>query len=153
VETFLLSCRVLGRGVEHAMLAHIGNLALTQNKRSVTVHFHPSAKNKPAHDFLGSVGAQFKQALNGGFVYVFPAEFAAGIKFSAQNSEASEVIESSNSRTESSPSGGRKVGTGALNQPGSRSRQAAMKSCSRGQSGQSWLGSGEGAAINAAARQ
>ena len=85
VDAFLLSCRVLGRGVEHAILAHLGNLALKQNKRSVNVHFHPSAKNKPALDFLQSVGAAFKQALNGGFVYVFPAEFAAGVTFNAKN--------------------------------------------------------------------
>ena len=81
VETFLLSCRVLGRGVEHAMLAHLGNLAVQQNKRCVKVHFHPSAKNKPALDFLQSVGAAFKQALNGGFVYVFPSDVAAKITF------------------------------------------------------------------------
>jgi amino acid adenylation domain-containing protein/FkbH-like protein len=89
VDTFLLSCRVLGRGVEHEMLAHLGNLALEQKKRRVNVHFHPSAKNKPALDFLQSVGAEFKQALNGGFVYAFPAEFAAEVAFEAN--EADEI--------------------------------------------------------------
>jgi len=81
VDTFLLSCRVLGRGVEHEMLAYLGSLALEQKKRLVNVHFHPSAKNKPALDFLQSVGATFKQALNGGYVYAFPAEFAAEAAF------------------------------------------------------------------------
>jgi amino acid adenylation domain-containing protein/FkbH-like protein len=98
VETFLLSCRVLGRGVEHAMLAHLGKMALAQNKRSVSVHFHPSAKNKPALDFLQSVGAQFKQALNGGFVYVFPAEFAAEVVFKADSANASAPVETSDFR-------------------------------------------------------
>ena len=88
VETFLLSCRVLGRGVEHAILAHLGNLALKQNKRWVNVHFHPSAKNKPALDFLQSVGAAFKQPLNGGFVYAFPSDVAAKIAFNAENAPA-----------------------------------------------------------------
>jgi amino acid adenylation domain-containing protein/FkbH-like protein len=92
VETFLLSCRVLGRGVEHAILAHLGNLALKQNKRWLNVHFHPSAKNKPAADFLQSVGAQFKQALNGGFVYVFPSEFAAKLTFNAESASVSDVV-------------------------------------------------------------
>jgi FkbH-like protein len=85
VETFLLSCRVLGRGVEHQMFARAGSLALEQKKRRVTVHFHPSAKNKPALDFLQSVGAELKQALNGGFIYVFPAEFAAGVRFETKD--------------------------------------------------------------------
>jgi FkbH-like protein len=97
VETFLLSCRVLGRGVEHAMLAQLGNLALKQNKRSVSVHFHPSPKNKPALDFLQSVGAAFKQALNGGFVYAFPAEFAAQVSFNTQNAEATQSIDADKS--------------------------------------------------------
>jgi amino acid adenylation domain-containing protein/FkbH-like protein len=102
VDSFLLSCRVLGRGVEHAMLAHLGSIALKQNLRSVNVHFHSSAKNKPALDFLQSVGAAFKQALNGGFVYVFPAEFAAKIPFNPQNTDASQTVEavSASSRTQ-----------------------------------------------------
>src|SRR6185437_9811245 len=87
VETFLLSCRVLGRGVEHEILAHLGNLALRQKKRLLNVHFRPSAKNKPAADFLQSVGADFKQALNGGFVYAFPAEFAAEITFNPDDND------------------------------------------------------------------
>jgi amino acid adenylation domain-containing protein/FkbH-like protein len=87
VDTFLLSCRVLGRGVEHSILAHLGNLALQQNKRWLNVHFHPSAKNKPALDFLQSVGVAFKQPLNGGFVYAFPADDAAKIAFNADNAE------------------------------------------------------------------
>ena len=84
VETFLLSCRVLGRGVEHKMLAHLGHIACDQKKRWVKVHFHPSAKNKPAQDFLQDVGAPFRQVLNGGFVYVFPAEFAAEVTLNTQ---------------------------------------------------------------------
>ncbi|HWC60924.1 MAG TPA: phosphopantetheine-binding protein, partial [Verrucomicrobiae bacterium] len=83
VESFLLSCRVLGRGVEHAILAHLGNIAVQKKLQWVNVHFHPSAKNKPALDFLQSVGAAYKQALNGGFVYAFPAEVAAKVAFNA----------------------------------------------------------------------
>jgi len=89
VETLLLSCRVLGRGVEHAMLAHAGNLAVKQNKAWVRVHFHPTAKNKPALDFLQSVGERFKQALNGGFIYVFPAGVAAQISFKTEENAGS----------------------------------------------------------------
>jgi amino acid adenylation domain-containing protein/FkbH-like protein len=97
VETFLLSCRVLGRGVEHEMLAHLGHLAGEQKKRWVNVRFHPSAKNKPAQDFLQSVGAQFKQALNGGFLYAFPAEFAAEVALNPHDAQPGlPAIESQN---------------------------------------------------------
>jgi FkbH-like protein len=91
VDTFLLSCRVLGRGVEHAILAHLGNLALQQNKRWVNLHFHPSPKNKPALDFLQNVGAAHKQPLNGGFIYAFPSEVAAQVTLNPGTAAAPEV--------------------------------------------------------------
>ena len=72
VDTFLLSCRVLGRGVEHAMLAHLGKSCAEAKQTLGERAFSSSAKNKPALDFLQSVGAPFKQPLNGGFVYPFP---------------------------------------------------------------------------------
>ncbi|HWD93513.1 MAG TPA: amino acid adenylation domain-containing protein [Verrucomicrobiae bacterium] len=103
VDTFLLSCRVLGRGVEHAMLAHLGGLALKQNKRWVNLHFHPSAKNKPALDFLQSVGAEFKQPLNGGFVYVFPTQVAAEMKFEAKNAGEAENVGATEEKNSSLP--------------------------------------------------
>jgi thioesterase domain-containing protein/acyl carrier protein len=81
VEAFLLSCRALGRGVEHQMLAHLGDVAKTHGAKSVDVHFVPSAKNKPALQFLESVGEQFRQPLNGGFIFRFPAGAAAQISF------------------------------------------------------------------------
>jgi FkbH-like protein len=90
VETFLLSCRVLGRGVEHAMLARLGKMAREKNRRWVDVHFHPSARNKPALDFLQSIGASFRQPLNGGYIYRFPAEFAAEVVFQPQENRGQE---------------------------------------------------------------
>lgn len=85
VETFLLSCRALGRGVEHQILANLGKVAEAQGVAHVDVHFVSSAKNKPALDFLEAVGGPFRQALNGGYVFRFPAEVAAGISFEPQN--------------------------------------------------------------------
>lgn len=85
VETFLLSCRALGRGVEHRMLAHLGNLAKAHGAASVDIHFVSSAKNKPALAFLESVGTQFRLPLNGGYVFRFPVEVAVAIEFKPQN--------------------------------------------------------------------
>ena len=55
VDTMLLSCRVLGRGVEHAMYAHLGKLALEQGLAFVEARFVPSPKNEPAAKFLDSL--------------------------------------------------------------------------------------------------
>jgi amino acid adenylation domain-containing protein/FkbH-like protein/non-ribosomal peptide synthase protein (TIGR01720 family)/FkbM family methyltransferase len=60
VDTFLLSCRVLGRGVEHQMLAELGTIAQARGLNWVEVAYLPTTKNQPAGDFLASIGHEFK---------------------------------------------------------------------------------------------
>jgi FkbH-like protein len=55
VDTFLLSCRVLGRGVEHRLLAFLGEHAEENGLRRVAIPFVETRKNQPAHDFLESI--------------------------------------------------------------------------------------------------
>jgi amino acid adenylation domain-containing protein/FkbH-like protein len=81
VETFLLSCRALGRGVEHRMLARLAQIARARGLGYVDVNFSPSGKNQPAIDFLRSVGAQFEQPRPGGSLFRFPVSVAAAISF------------------------------------------------------------------------
>ncbi|MBN9420500.1 MAG: HAD-IIIC family phosphatase [Candidatus Eremiobacteraeota bacterium] len=50
VETFLLSCRALGRGVEHAMLRH-----LAQQSQTLSIRFQTSERNQPAAQFLQQI--------------------------------------------------------------------------------------------------
>jgi FkbH-like protein len=85
VDSFMLSCRVLGKGVEHRMLAELGRVARGANLRHVQVPFIASAKNKPVLEFLNSVGSCFRQGSNGLLTFHFPAEVAARIKFDPQN--------------------------------------------------------------------
>ncbi|MDC0708549.1 SDR family NAD(P)-dependent oxidoreductase [Stigmatella sp. ncwal1] len=82
VDSFLLSCRVLGRGVEHAMLARLGKLALDSGLEWVEATFITTAKNPPALRFLEAVGAQFRQEAEGRVLFRFPAAYAANITFS-----------------------------------------------------------------------
>lgn len=77
VDTFLLSCRVLGRGVEHAMLRKLGAVALSRGISRVDIQFIRSKKNSPALSFLESVAAQFKDVMAGGCWFRVPAEYAA----------------------------------------------------------------------------
>jgi FkbH-like protein len=55
VDTFLLSCRVLGRGVEHQVLAAIGQRAVAEGVRFVDLPYRPTEKNAPARIFLEAV--------------------------------------------------------------------------------------------------
>lgn len=73
VDTFLLSCRALGRGVEHRMLSALAEQALDHGIYTVTVHFRETAKNLPAGQFLRSVGADSMELRDDGCVYRFRA--------------------------------------------------------------------------------
>ena len=55
VDTLLLSCRVLGRGVEHALVSWLGKRALAEGKAFVDLTFNSTDKNLPAREFLASI--------------------------------------------------------------------------------------------------
>ncbi len=57
VDTFLLSCRVLGRGVEHAVMRWLGKHAARLGLKDVELPFSATAKNQPAANFLKELGA------------------------------------------------------------------------------------------------
>jgi FkbH-like protein len=57
LDTFLLSCRVLGRGVEHRVIAEVGSIAAAGGARSVALHVEPTARNHPARAFLEAIAA------------------------------------------------------------------------------------------------
>jgi FkbH-like protein/FkbM family methyltransferase len=82
LDTFLLSCRALGRGIEHQMLAKLGEIAKERGLSSVKVPYVPTQKNQPALDFLVSVSTQFKQRLGEGWLFEFPVEYAAKLTYS-----------------------------------------------------------------------
>lgn len=57
VDTFLLSCRVLGRGVEHRVLAQLGKIAEQAGCQTILLSWLETGKNQPAMNFLESSGA------------------------------------------------------------------------------------------------
>lgn len=62
VDTFLLSCRVLGRGVEHRMVARLGEIALERGLSHVEIPFVVGQRNRPAAMFLESIGSRLTAA-------------------------------------------------------------------------------------------
>ncbi|MEQ8464527.1 amino acid adenylation domain-containing protein [Coleofasciculus sp. E1-EBD-02] len=77
VDTFLLSCRVLGRGVEHKILAYLGTLAQEKGVERVELFYKPTPKNQPIFDFLAEVGKEFQRERNGGWLFELPANIAS----------------------------------------------------------------------------
>jgi FkbH-like protein len=56
VPVMLLSCRSLGRGVEHRMVSHLGRLARSQGADRVVLRCVPTERNDPAREFLRRIG-------------------------------------------------------------------------------------------------
>jgi len=81
VDTFLLSCRALGKGVEHRLLSRLGEIAIQRGLNRVEVRYLQTNKNRPALEFLDGVGADLKETIHGGFLFRFPAEYAAAIEY------------------------------------------------------------------------
>ncbi|MEB3279245.1 MAG: amino acid adenylation domain-containing protein [Lyngbya sp.] len=81
VDTFLLSCRVLGRGVEHQMLADLGTLAQEKGLEKVKLFYKPTPKNKPILDFMTRVSQQFKQEKEEGLLFEFSSKTASETVF------------------------------------------------------------------------
>jgi len=58
IDSFLLSCRVLGRGVEDALLAHIIESARKNGAKLLQSHFVATARNAAARGFFAMRGFQ-----------------------------------------------------------------------------------------------
>jgi thioesterase domain-containing protein/acyl carrier protein len=87
VDTFLLSCRVLGRGVEHAILRELGRVAALHGKGRIDMPFVSSKRNLPARRFLDSLSAEVRDE-SGSLRYMVTAEQAAAAAYVAGDAPA-----------------------------------------------------------------
>lgn len=91
VDTFLLSCRVLGRGVEHGMVAKLGEIAYSRGLELVKIGYQPTKKNLPIRQFLDSVASKNKQLHREGLCYSLSAKSAAQLSYIPQEQELDTV--------------------------------------------------------------
>ena len=56
IDTFLLSCRIMGRGIEEGIIGKILEIAKNKGIEKITAAFIPTEKNKPAENFLKNYG-------------------------------------------------------------------------------------------------
>lgn len=56
IDTFLLSCRVMGRGIENGIMSQIIIDAKNSGIEEILATFSPTQKNKPAKNFLSDFG-------------------------------------------------------------------------------------------------
>jgi FkbH-like protein len=85
VDSMMLSCRALGRGVEHRMLAEAGRIAEERGLKTVALHYAKTPKNRPAKKFLDSVAPPQEVALDNRAVHPIPAAAAAAVTYNPES--------------------------------------------------------------------
>jgi FkbH-like protein/FkbM family methyltransferase len=88
VDTLVLSCRVLGRGVEHAMIADLARRALADGQRRVDIAFRATERNAPARRFLESLGGG--PPPDPGAPWTFDAAALASVRFDPDGGQESD---------------------------------------------------------------
>lgn len=82
LESLLMSCRALGKGVEYRFLAALGREAQIRGMSDVVIQFKPTDRNRPAEKFLQSIGAHLR---DDGF-FQMSANTAATVTFAPESS-------------------------------------------------------------------
>ncbi len=62
IDTLLMSCRVIGRTIETAFLAHLAKRAAGRGCKQLVGWFLPTKKNAPARDFYAQHGFQWQES-------------------------------------------------------------------------------------------
>lgn len=82
LDTFLLSCRVLGRGVEYRMMSKLGEIAGKHGLSKVRLRYLKSVKNEPARTFLEEIGQSYPPRIADDLrEYVIPAADLAKVAY------------------------------------------------------------------------
>ncbi len=79
VDAMILSCRVLGRGVEHAMMRALGEAATAAGKVHLELPYRHTARNAPARAFADSVASKFRITADPDADYLIPVGAALEI--------------------------------------------------------------------------
>jgi len=105
LDTFLLSCRVLGRGVEHRIVADLGEQAVAAGTRHVRLRLETTKRNTPARTFLESiVPAEFRRADERGMACEVPAARLADVRFEPTRAAEAAVQDEGESQSGERPS-------------------------------------------------
>lgn len=89
VDTFLLSCRVLGRGVEYAIVSRLAKIAQNKNLHTVLFIYVQTQKNEPSKRFLLEIGKEYmRENEKNEIEFSLPVSLIKDITYSPQNDPA-----------------------------------------------------------------
>ncbi len=113
IDTFLLSCRALGRGVEHQVVAYLGAVARQRDLKTVNIVCIPSPKNLPVVNFLEGLPGAVREYLDDRIIFGLSAEVAASTRYSPSGFANNDCPDGESTDIRSSPK--QRVGTAILN--------------------------------------
>lgn len=88
VEGLFLSCRALGRGVEHRMAAHLARFALEAGCATVGFPCRTTERNEPARKFLSQLAETCQRSLDADGTLHAPAAVLVGARYRPLEAEA-----------------------------------------------------------------
>lgn len=81
IDTFLLSCRIIGKNVEHYLLDRLVEVAKKHSLKSITFPFIQTDRNKPAEFFLNSIVGLAKTNSDNGANYLLSIDANTKIEY------------------------------------------------------------------------
>lgn len=88
VDTLLLSCRALGRGVEHRIISELAQMAKAKGLAGVSLPLTATLKNRPARDFLNMEFASYRRDGGEYCIYRIPVEIGRDLRPQAMGENA-----------------------------------------------------------------
>jgi aryl carrier-like protein len=81
LDTLLLSCRALGRGVEHRIVVDLAAIAQSAGLEFVELRLVPTAKNQPAREFLSTSFGPYGRQCESYIEYRVPIDAALKVRY------------------------------------------------------------------------
>lgn len=91
IDSFILSCRVLGRGVEYKMLAKAAQVAKKEKLKFVEIAFRDTKRNEPARKFLERAIEQCKIEQKNEESFIFETEKLLKLEFLPEDEKREET--------------------------------------------------------------
>jgi FkbH-like protein/FkbM family methyltransferase len=88
VDTLLLSCRALGKGVEHRMVAELASRALRDGKSLIELPYRSTDRNEPAREFIERLGPAGIAANGGSLTLELSASALSELRYAPDDQTA-----------------------------------------------------------------
>ncbi len=85
IDNFLLSCRALGKGVEHSIISYIGKTAIKLGVETIGIRFIKSPKNVVVEKFLTDNFSSYMQRNETETIFEIPVNVASYFTFDPDN--------------------------------------------------------------------